>query len=265
MMARRMSSLPGTRIWKLRTAGRRYGLVAASFVIVAVVWEVGGRVSDFLFLPPLSAIGGAMWTIISDGTIPRELLTSTISFAVGTIIAATTGIVIGTAMALVPYVRYTLQPFLDALMSAPLVAFVPLFIILFGLGYTPRLMTVFFFAFFPVVVNTYTGMLHPDEDALQMARSFGASRRQLFWHVRLPMAFPHIAAGLRIGAARGVDGVITGEVLIASVGLGSLITRFGNAFTMTRLWAVVFVIASLALLASWGSRALFSAMLTRGD
>jgi NitT/TauT family transport system permease protein len=123
------------------------------------------------------------------------------------------------------------------------------FILLFGLGMETRVIVVTLFAFFPIVVNTQAGMLAADPELIMMARSFGASPLKTFFKVRLPMSYAHIQAGLRLGMARGVDGNVTGEVLIAAVGLGGLVTQYGRAFTSDRLFAVVVVIAILSFLA----------------
>jgi NitT/TauT family transport system permease protein len=110
---------------------------------------------------------------------------------------------------------------------------------------------VILFAFFPIVVNTQAGMMAAREDLLEMARSFGATPRKVFFKVRLPMSYDHIRAGLRMSMARGVEGNITGEVLIAAVGLGGLVTQYGRAFTADRLFAVVIVIVCMSFAAGW--------------
>lgn len=221
-----------------------------SLVLLAGLWEAAGRALDFLFLPPLSQVGRMLWRLLLDGTIAAALADSLLALAGGMALAVAAGVGIGTLMALSAPVREALEVYIDAAMAAPMVAFVPVFILVFGLGYLTRVATVVIFAFFPIVVNTFTAMRRPQEDLLEMARAFGATPAQLFWRVRLPMAYPAIRAGVQVGMGRGVDGLITGEVLIAAAGLGGLVARFGNAFTMDRLWAVVFVIAALALLAA---------------
>jgi NitT/TauT family transport system permease protein len=163
-------------------------------------------------------------------------------------IAVVVGVLIGTLMGASRVIRETLDVYVDAMMAAPTVAFVPLFILLFGLGFPTRVATVVLFAVFPLIINTQAGVRAVDANLTEMGRSFGASRLQMFRELRLPMAYPHLQAGLRIGVARGVDGMMTGEVLIAAVGLGSLLGRFGNAFTMDYLYAVVLVLLAMVLL-----------------
>jgi NitT/TauT family transport system permease protein len=157
-------------------------------------------------------------------------------------------------------VESALDVYVNAMMAAPMVAFVPLFILLFGLGYPTRIMTVIVFAIFPIIVNAFAGLRNVDRPAVEMARSFGATNSQLMWQVRIPSAFPYILAGIRLGTARGVKGLINGEVLVTVVGLGGLVNQYGTAFTMDRLYAVIFFIIALALvlvrLVDWSSRRL---------
>jgi NitT/TauT family transport system permease protein len=225
----------------------------ASVVLFGTLWELVARSADLFFLPPLSEIMRTLWELIADGTIPEQLVVSLGALAGGIAAAAVLGILLGTGMGISPGIRFVLDPYVNALMSAPMTPFVPLFIIVFGLSYTTRVVTVFVFAVLPILVNTAAGMAKPRQELLEMGSSFGATPWQLFWRVRLPMAYPLISAGLRLGTARGVDGLVIGEVLIAVVGLGGLVARFGSAFTSAQLWAVVFFIVALALVLAKGA------------
>jgi NitT/TauT family transport system permease protein len=239
---------PRTSAPRRRAVRGRDALVpVATVVLLAVAWEVVGRSADLLYLPPFSAVAERLWELTRDGTIPSELGASVAALGAGMAISVVAGVVLGVLMGLFPLVRQTLDVYVDALLTAPVIAFVPLFILLFGLGFQTRIAACVLFALPPIVVNTMAGVRSVDPDLVSMGRSFGASRWQLFWQVRLPMASGHVEAGLRMGVARGVDGVITGEVLIAAVGLGGLVSRFGNSFTMDRLDAVVAVIIVLVL------------------
>lgn len=258
------TAAPAAPAWRdrLRRRWRNDRAVVASVTVFALTWEIIGRLSDSLFLPPLSAIAARFGQLIANGTLPTQLRVSLLALVAGMAIAIVAGIVVGALMGLFRAIGEALDVYIDAMMAAPMVAFVPVFVMVFGLGYATRLVVVVLFAFFPIVINTYAGFRLADADLVEMSRSFGATHRQIIWHVHLPTALGHIQAGLRMGMARGVDGLITGEVLITAVGLGGLVSRFGNAFTMDRLWAVVFTIVILALLSvritTWISRVAIS-------
>lgn len=236
----------------------KHGPFTLSFIGVIAVWEIAGRSLDLLVLPPMSEIAVALWTFLVDGTLFGNLVVSLITLFAGMAIAIVVGAVIGGAMGLSRTVESALDVYVNAMMAAPMVAFVPLFILLFGLGYPTRIMTVIVFAIFPIIVNAFAGLRNVDRPAVEMAKSFGASKRQLMWQVRIPSAFPYLLAGIRLGTARGVKGLINGEVLVTVVGLGGLVNQYGTAFTMDRLYAVIFFIIALALvlirLVDWLSR-----------
>lgn len=225
---------------------RRNQLSLFGSVAVVVAWDITARLIDYPYMPPILDVVVALERLLVDGTIARAVKTSLTALAYGITFAILGGTLIGASMGLFTTVRHALNIYVDALMSAPMTAFVPLFIILFGLGIETRIVVVTLFALFPIVINTQAGMLAADPELIKMARSFGAKPLEIFFKIRLPMSYDHLQAGLRLGMARAVDGNITAEVLIAAVGLGGLVTIYGRAFSADRLFAVVVVIVIMS-------------------
>jgi NitT/TauT family transport system permease protein len=236
----------------LASRPRRYWPSIAFAALLAGIWELVGRFAHEVYFPPISQVARATVSLWANGTLAGQLRISATALAGGLLAAIVIGVAVGALMGVAPPVRRALNIYVDAAMSAPMGAFVPVLIILFGLGYETRVVTIFLFAVFPIVVNTQTGIRTGDERLVEMARSFTANPVQLFCRVRLPMAADDIAAGLRIGVARGVDGMIVGEVLIATTGLGGLITTYGQGFQTDKFWAVFVTIALLALVSVAG-------------
>ena len=102
---------------------------------------------------------------------------------------------------------------------------------------------VFLGVFFPVLINTYSGLATTDPVLLEVARSFNANQRQLFLKVRFPAALPFIVAGLRLGVARGLVGVVVAEIFGAKAGLGYRIVISGNSFDTAGLFAGILLFA----------------------
>jgi NitT/TauT family transport system permease protein len=123
------------------------------------------------------------------------------------------------------------------------VALAPLFIFIFGIDAASKMAVVFLLAVFPIVINTATGIRSTDQIFIEAARSFSASRRQIFQKVLLPSALPFIVAGLRLGIGRGLVGVVVGEFIGARAGLGYLIFRSSQAFQIDAMWVGVFLLA----------------------
>jgi len=227
-------------------------ILVAFFLILC--WEAVGRTSRFAILPPLSGIMQGWWNILftrraaggTIGTLPENLLLSGQALVAGGGLALPSGILLGTLMARYRKVEYLFDFYINAFMSAPTAAFIPIIVVLFGLGFTARVVVIFLYSFFVVCVNTSTGIRHVDRSLVEMARSFGATERQLFWKIMIPGAVPLIMAGIRLGIGRAVKGVINAEALFAIVGLGGMVMLYGNSFDMEKLYAVIFTIVALA-------------------
>ncbi|HEU5322903.1 MAG TPA: ABC transporter permease subunit, partial [Methylomirabilota bacterium] len=197
---------------------------------------------------------------LGDGTLATAASSSLVSLAKGFGPAAVLGIVTGLAMGRFRTVRYLLDGWVNALMSAPLSALVPVLIALFGIRETVVAATVFMFSFFVIVVNTMTGVRGTDRSLVDMARAFGAGEVALFRRIYLPAALPAVMLGLRLGAVQAVKGMVVGEMLISLVGLGERLIYYGNTFLITELYAVIVSVLVIALLASQAVQAVDRAL-----
>jgi NitT/TauT family transport system permease protein len=226
----------------------RAGVVAVLGLLIG--WEVLGRLDVSMFVPPISRIAAAWWQLLGNGTLAQAASSSLVSLAKGFGPAAVLGVAVGLAMGRFRTVRYLLDGWVNALMSAPLSALVPVLIALFGIRDTVVAATVFMFSFFVIVVNTMTGVRGTERSLVEMARVFGAGEVALFRRIYLPAALPAIMLGLRLGAVQAVKGMVVGEMLISLVGLGERLIYYGNTFLITELYAVIVSVLVIALLAS---------------
>jgi NitT/TauT family transport system permease protein len=226
----------------------RTGVVAVLGLVI--VWELLGRLDVSMFVPPISRIAAAWWQLLGNGTLATAASSSLVSLAKGFGPAAVLGVAVGLAMGRFRTVRYLLDGWVNALMSAPLSALVPVLIALFGIRDTVVAATVFMFSFFVIVVNTMTGVRGTERSLVEMARVFGAGEVALFRRIYLPAALPAIMLGLRLGAVQAVKGMVVGEMLISLVGLGERLIYYGNTFLITELYAVIVSVLVIALLAS---------------
>jgi NitT/TauT family transport system permease protein len=227
----------------------------AALLGLALAWELVGRLDASMFLPPLSRVLGTWWQLLGDGTLARAASSSLLSLVKGFVPAAGLGVVVGLAMGRFAVVRYVLDGWVNALMSAPLSALVPVLIALFGVRDTVVVATVFMFSFFVIVVNTMTGVRGTDRSLVDMARAFGAGELALFGRIYLPAALPAMMLGLRLGVVQAVKGMVVGEMLISLVGLGERLIYYGNTFLITELYAVILSVLVLALLAGQAAQA----------
>jgi NitT/TauT family transport system permease protein len=216
-------------------------------VVVLGVWEaVGLHEGDFFLAPPSSVVSTAVKELPSADF--WSLLGSTATGIVaGFVIAAVLGVLLGILMGTSRTASTVLNPIVSAGYVIPEAAIVPLLIVWFGLGTTPRIVAVVLFAIFEIIVTTYTGVRNADASLSDVVRSFGASRGQLFLKVTVPGALPFIFAGLRIGAARAVKGMVVAELLFAATGIGGAIQLSANAFRTDRVMFYVIVVTVIGI------------------
>lgn len=226
----------------------RFGTNFFSLLSLALLWEVTGRAMDSTLIPPLSQIGAAWWKLLSSGKLLSNLSMSLTTLVTGFCLAVLIGVVVGLLMGRFRAVEHFLDLYVNALMSAPSTAFVPVLILWFGLGVESRVAVVFLFAVFVIIINTMTGVKQVDNVLVEMARSFGAREKEIFFMIILPAALPAIMAGLRLGMGRAVKGMVTAEMLLTLTGIGAMIMQYGSSFATDSLFAVIFTVLLIALL-----------------
>ena len=227
----------------------RFSANLLSILSLAVLWEAVGRAMDSTLIPPLTQIGAAWWKLLSSGKLLANLGMSLTTLAIGFCLAAFVGVVLGVLMGRFRAIEHFFDLYVNALMSAPTTAFVPVLILWFGLGMESRIAVVFLFAIFVIIINTMTGVKQVDSVLLEMARSFGAREREIFFKIMLPAALPAIMAGLRLGMGRAVKGMVTAGMLLTLTGIGAMIMQYGSSFATDSLFAVILTILLVALLA----------------
>jgi NitT/TauT family transport system permease protein len=130
--------------------------------------------------------------------------------------------------------------------SSPITAVVPLLLAVLGFGMQTMVVTVFLFSVWVIALDTQVGVKHASASLVEMARSFGASKRDLYAKVIFWAALPEMLAGIRLGVIRGVRGVVIGQLLIAIVGVGFLFETYSRKFIMPEFWALVLIVFGFA-------------------
>ncbi len=225
------------------------GVSTLSVIGGLLVWEGASRlaVDNSLFLAAPSQILVAIVRLADSGQLTRHIEISALEFALGYVIASALGIVIGLAMAESKRAKDILQPWISGLYSTPTIALGPLFLLWFGIGIWSKVLVVITLVLFPVVINTEAGLRTTSERLIEMLRSFGASRGQIFVKLSLPSSAPFILAGLKLGIGRGLIGVVVAELFGSRAGLGQLISQSADAFNMPNLFAAVVVLAAAGI------------------
>lgn len=233
---------------------RHYLAGLVSVVGGLALWELISRylVANSLFLAAPSQIAVAIYNLARSGQLWHHIGVSSMEFLLGYAIACVIGIVLGLVMAASATAKQALQPWVSGLYATPTIALAPLFILWFGIGIWSKVLVVITLVLFPVAINTEAGLRTTSERLIEMLRSFGATRRQIFLKVSLPSAVPFILAGLKLGIGRGLIGVVVAELFGSRAGLGNLISQSADAFNMPDLFAGVVVLAFAGIVMTAG-------------
>jgi NitT/TauT family transport system permease protein len=233
---------------------RRYLTATLSVVGGLALWEIISRyvVANALFLAGPSQIAIAIYRLAMTGELWRHIGVSAAEFALGYVVASLLGIALGLAMASSATMKQALQPWVSGLYATPTIALAPLFILWFGIGIWSKVIVVISLVLFPVAINTEAGLRTTSERLIEMLRSFGATKRQIFLKVSLPSAVPFILAGLKLGIGRGLIGVVVAELFGSRAGLGRLISQSADAFNMPELFAGVVILAVAGIVMTAG-------------
>ncbi len=218
-----------------------YRLIVLGLLLL-LWWAVSVLAGANLVPTPLETLHAA-GQLLADGRIVAASIESLRVYFGGYLLAVLVGVPAGLLMGGIPGLGRTLEIYVNALMATPRVAFIPLIIVFLGLGAEAKIAIVFLGAVMPILVNTYAGILDSDEELVEMARSAGASRLQIYLRIMLPGALPFVAVGLRLGATIGLINTVVAELYTAVSGLGGLLALYGNTFQMAPYFVVVLVLA----------------------
>lgn len=166
----------------------------------------------------------------------------------GMVIATALAAILAVAMDAWPLFRQAVYPMMVVSQSVPIIVLAPLFIIYFGFGLTPKVITVVLMCFFPIAVSLADGLQQVPVKMVDLLRTMGANRLDIYRIIKLPAAAPSFFSGLRVAATYSIMGAVVGEWLGGSAGLGFYMLRVKNAYMLDRVFAVVALIVLLSLL-----------------
>lgn len=237
--------------------GRRRLLNVVGLVGILALWELGARAgylnTTLTSSPSLFLRAGL--NQVTSGALWNPLATSFAEFSLGIIAAVVIGIPLGLLGGWYRTFGRALDPWLTILNSTPIVALVPLFIFLFGIGIEIKAAVIFFLAVFPIAVNTLVGVRASANRYLRVARSFRASQWMTMRTVIVPGTVPYMLIGVRVAGGRGLVGLVVAEFIAGSAGIGYQMSVAGNMLNSALL---VFLLAILG-----GGGVLYNALLQR--
>ena len=237
----------------MKAAFARFAPPLVTLVLILGAWALatGPAGLPSYLLPGPWPVALSLWNgLIGTGSFWPHIgftLTSTLLGYVGGSIAA---IIVGVAAAESRLFERFVYPYVVAVQAAPKVALAPLILVWFGFGLASKVVLVALICFFPLLVNTISGIRGTDPELIEMARSFSRSRGFVFLHVKLPAAAPAIFAGLQIGIVLALIGAVVGEFVASDRGVGYLIGSATVNMSVTTMFAGVIVLAAFGMAGS---------------
>jgi taurine transport system permease protein len=224
-MARVAGSAPRwrERLRRVQTAA----LHSASIILLLVGWELLARSGVFsrFLLPPFSLVLGRVVDDASSGLLLADLVQTLWRTLVGFAISAVLGIALGVMIARFRLVNWLLDPFVSLGFPTPKIAFLPVFMLWFGVYNLSKVALIVFNAVFPVIVATVAGTQAVEKELLWSARSLGARDREVLWEIVLPAALPQIITGLQVALPIALVIALVTELLMGGTGIGGTMIR----------------------------------------
>ncbi|TWF59078.1 ABC transporter permease [Neorhizobium alkalisoli] len=226
----------------------RENLKSASFIVLMfVAWEVACIVFHIspIVLPRPSAIFSTLFTQMPAlwPHILQTLATTMVGFALGMVIGVALGVFVGVSRT----AYKTAYPLLVGFSSIPKVAVVPIFVLWFGSGTVPAVLTALTTCIFPIVVNVATGLATTEPEMEDVLKALGASRMQVLWNVSLPRTMPYFFASLKVAVTLAFVGTVLSETVASNFGIGTVMMMATSSFDVPLAFAGLFALAFLGI------------------
>ncbi|MDA1128232.1 MAG: ABC transporter permease [Chloroflexi bacterium] len=219
----------------------------AILIGLVAIWELWVQLADVprWQLPPPSEIAKEL--VSSSGLLWTHTVVTLKEIVFGFLAALAAGLILASGIAYSRVLERSVYPIVIASQTVPVIAIAPLLLIWVGYGLTPKIIIVALICFYPISVNTVDGLKAVDPDMVNMLRTLGASRWQVFTKLQIPSALPFIFSGVKIGISVSVIAAVIGEWVGASEGLGYLITYSQPLFLTARVFAAIFVLSVMGI------------------
>jgi ABC-type nitrate/sulfonate/bicarbonate transport system permease component len=231
-------------------AERRGAAIVAPLVAVAVIavaWQISAQFVNPVLISSPTQVASDFVHQFTNGTATPALAISLRELYIGIAIGLSAGIIVGLIVGRYRILDAVLGPFINASNATPLNVLIPLLIVWVGISAEARVLFVILISFFPVVLNTAGGLRNVSKGYVEVGKMLGLNEHQLMRKVILPAAAPYIFAGIRVGVALGVIGMIVGEMEVSNVGIGYLLNFYGNGFETGKLLALVVLTALIGV------------------
>lgn len=214
------------------------------------IWEAIARIGLFphYLFPPFSHVMVTMYLVIVSGVLVENFISSLLRVLAGFFLGALAGICVGVLMGYNEAVNRALHPIFSLLMPIPALGWLPLLILWIGVGEALPVTIIFICSFFPILYNTVTGIRNVSSEVISVARTLGASKRQILTTILLPLALSNIFTGLRLEAGMAWRVVIAAEMVAIPTGLGALLISSESLLRVDVIMVCLIILSLMCLL-----------------
>lgn len=224
------------------------GMWIISLLLVLGIWQTVTwleLIQPFLLPAPMSVFS-EFQKVIQNGTLWKHTSVTLGQVIPGLLIGVLMGMILGYTIAKIRILEALLAPIIVAFQSVPVVAYAPLLVVWFGSGAQSKIITCALIVFFPMLMNTVTGIRSVPREWREVMRVYRANRWQTFRKLELPAAMPILLTGLKTSATLAVIGAVVGEFIVANAGLGMFINLARNQYNTPLVFVCAITMALMA-------------------
>jgi NitT/TauT family transport system permease protein len=219
-------------------------------ILVCCIWEITARYSLIpggAFIPAFSQVVSTLFDFLARGILWESALSSLWRALAGMITGSVTGIAAGIALGMSPFLYAAFSPLIALLYPVPALGWLPILMIIFGIGDVIPVLLVFICSFFPLAYTTCQGIREVDPAYLNAAKGLGASKSRVLWDIMLPLALPSIFTGLKLEAGMAFRTIVAAEMIAIPTGLGALMMKGESLIRVDIILVALFTLSLISL------------------
>lgn len=249
---------PSTFVTRIKDNMGLAQITAINLTIFFLIWEYVAYLDVFpsIFFPGPSEIAVEYREMLADGTLVDNAKYSLMNLTIGFILAAAIGVTLGLAAGTMRWFNTILSPYYWSLNAMPNLAILPLIVLWFGFGMESKIILIVLNATLPILISTLAGVSTVDPVLIRVAKSLNASRLQRFHKIVIPYTLPFILTGFKLGLSSALTTTVVSEMLGSAEGLGYVIIRKVEAFNPAGVFAMLLLLAGVALIMVNGMQAI---------
>lgn len=221
-------------------------------VLFILTWQLLKVIKNDPALISADVIFKTFFEIITSGEFYKHFFSTLKIVLIGISIGTAVGIALSIMIDMSKTAKKIITPVIEILRNIPSITLFPILLVMYGVGDTARIFIIFWTATPAIIISSVFGLRTVDKSVIEAAQTFGANTWQIMWKIKLPLAFPEILNGIKIGIGSGFVAIVVAEMLGASKGLGFMVLWSTNAFKYAETYAYIIIIGLVGAAVNYG-------------